>query len=269
MSILNLRRKQLIPITKNIDTLQSIEINPIDNCNRACGFCPRGHGYPNTKNKLEYHTCYAINQSLIDVDFKGRISFVGFGEPTLHKQLAEHISIVTKNVKAGWVEVNTNGDFIDREIVQKYIDSGLTHLTISMYDKDDSIKFKQITEGLDVTLTLRHCYDGLDTPVNRVEQYIDGSHLNKKHPCYLPFYKMMIDYNGDVLLCANDWSKTTILGNVNNEPIGDIWFSSKYKLYRQMLLNNHRSMSPCSKCDIDGTKIGESSFEHFRNIYNE
>lgn len=269
MSILNLRQAQTTPIVNDIDTLQSIEINPIDNCNRSCSFCPRGHGYPNTKNKLEKTTSLSINRSLVDIGYQGRIGFVGFGEPTLHKQLAEQISTVTNNVDAAWVEINTNGDFINRGIITNYIDNGLTHLTISMYDKNDSDKFYDMVDGLNVTLTLRHCYKGIDAPVNRVEQYIDSTHINKKHPCYLPFYKMMIDYNGDVLLCANDWNKTTVLGNVNESTIQDIWFSSNYKHYRRMLLNNQRSMSPCSKCDIDGTLLGEERFEYFRNLYNE
>ena len=51
-----------------------------------------------------------------------------------------------------------------------------------------------------------------------------------KQPCYFPFYKMMIDYNGDVLICSNDWKKEAPVGNISHESILDIWVGKILKV---------------------------------------
>ena len=32
--------------------------------------------------------------------------------------------------------------------------------------------------------------------------------------CYYPFYKLFVDWNGDVLFCSNDWGKEHVVGNL-------------------------------------------------------
>ena len=48
--------------------------------------------------------------------------------------------------------------------------------------------------------------------------------LEKKldHPCYYPSYTFFMDYNGDVLMCAHDWGKKRILGNLKKKSFLEI-----------------------------------------------
>ena len=79
-------------------------------------------------------------------------------------------------------------------------------------------------------------------------------------------FKIFIDYNGDCLLCSNDWAKK-IIGNAKKQSIYEIWINEKINAVRKKLLNNDRNESPCDKCDVDGllngtefSKLWESSF---------
>ena len=35
-----------------------------------------------------------------------------------------------------------------------------------------------------------------------------------KSSCYYPFYKVLIDHDGTLLMCSNDWKKAKPLGNI-------------------------------------------------------
>lgn len=265
MSILDHRQQQLeiVNLNSSIDCLQSIEINPIETCNRSCDFCPRSVGYPNQDLYLTQEVSVAINESLKEIQYKGRIGFVGFGEPLLHENLEQCISTVIDSVPAKWIEVNTNGDYLTQDRLTSLEKAGVTHCAISMYDYDATDDFTEIFKNSNIKPVFRHSYDFLENEVNRNDQYTSKERISLSKPCYIPFYKTMIDYNGDVLICANDWTKTAVMGNVLLTPLIDIWNNKIYKEYRKMHLSGNRHCGPCDKCNIDGTVIGEQYFNYF------
>ena len=56
-------------------------------------------------------------------------------------------------------------------------------------------------------------------------------------------------YNGDVILCLNDYNKKVILGNVNESSIKEIWNSDKYNKIREMFFNGEVTKIPvCNRC---------------------
>ena len=62
-----------------------------------------------------------------------------------------------------------------------------------------------------------------------------------KQPCYYPFYKILIDHDGDVLMCSNDWKKEKTMGNLSNDSLLTIWSNDKFIDLRKKLL---KSLSP-------------------------
>lgn len=260
-----------------LSTLRTVEINPIEICNRSCSFCPRSDNtiYPNRKFKIEKNVIEKIANDLKSFNYSGRIGFVGFGEPMLLKELNEYITIIKTVVDtAQWIEVNTNGDYLTRETARDLVKAGCTHITVSMYDKDDSIRFEEIVRDLPVKLTLRHQYDSTLSYniniVNRIDlSKKDSQILNIDKTCFLPFYKLFIDYNGDVLVCNNDWGRNSNLGNVLNQSVSDIWLSKQYNEYRKKLMIGHRyNCSPCNRCNIKGNTYGDQSVEIFRKTFS-
>lgn len=256
--------------TDVLSSLQTVEINSIDLCNRSCSFCPHSsvETYPNKKLKMSLDTITAIATQLSEFNYSNRVSFVGFGEPFLNKNLSIYIQTIKSfNPSIKWLEVNTNGDFITRNKVEDLANAGCTHLTISMYDYDITEKISELLYGVDIILTFKHLYNHETIAlVNRKEIVNDTIYLGLSRQCYVPFYKMFIDWNGDVLLCNNDWGRESIIDNINNRSIKDIWMGDTLFTYRKLLYEYNRSLVPCNKCNIHGTLYGRSSVDTLLNF---
>ena len=85
--------------------------------------------------------------------------------------------------------------------------------------------------------------------------------------CYYPSYQFLIEWNGDVFLCPQDWQRRQAMGNVMQEEIFDIWTSKIMKKYRTDLLNGKRINDPCKSCNAQGTLLGVNHAQKWREIY--
>lgn len=271
MNITDLRELQSQGVTDLNSTLRSVEINPTELCNRKCVFCPRVDPkiYKNQKKHIDPSLCKLIGQQLQDFNFTGRIGFVGFGEPLLHPNIVECIRQIRTCTTAKWIEINTNGDILTRELALELADAGCTNITISMYDSDQTEYFTNMLDNTGVQLVLRHHYDSAANynlkMINRINIVKKEQMLNRSEQCYMPFYKMFIDWNGDYLLCEQDWAKSTNKFNIGTTPIKEFWLD-KLNLFRSYLAQGRRQLYPCSLCDINGTLHGKSSFEKLKEI---
>jgi radical SAM protein with 4Fe4S-binding SPASM domain len=269
IDIRSLRSCQTQEVETIKDTLRTVELNVVEICNRVCSFCPRNleTGYPNSNFRMSLDVVERIVDSLVVYGFKNRISIVGFGEPFLYKELVNAVSIIKKKIPdLKWLEIITNGDFLDREILISLSNAGCNQLTVSMYDSDISSKIKELVGSLNISLTFKHCYeDNFELNlINRSDIFLKKESVNYTNKCYLPFYKMFIDHNGNVLTCNNDWNKTGIVGNIFNETLDEIWFGDKLNKYRKKLSKGLRKdLAPCKFCDITGTVFGEQSYNTF------
>ena len=62
---------------------------------------------------------------------------------------------------------------------------------------------------------------------------------------------LMVRYDGKVVLCHEDATSSTIMGDTNKQSLKSIWLSSSFKQYREKLITGDRlsAGSLCSKCD--------------------
>lgn len=69
--------------------------------------------------------------------------------------------------------------------------------------------------------------------------------------CFLPFFQMNVLFNGDVILCCNDWGRKSILGNVNEQSLIDIWNSQKVnRIRRNILRKKYEDIEACKGCSM-------------------
>jgi radical SAM protein with 4Fe4S-binding SPASM domain len=258
-----------------ISSLKSIEINPVEACTRKCSFCPRSNPklYPTTHAKISIETCKKIGEDLAEINYTGRVGFVGFGEPLLHNKLEDCIDVVRKNnPNLSFIEVITNGDLLSYSRIQSLYAAGCNLLVISMYDRDISKQIESLRGDIPIQIVYRHHYRSEDNYnlelVNRKEIAFDNTYLNIQSPCYIPFYKLFIDWNGDILTCQNDWNRTLSFGNVNLSSIKDIWTGDLYLNFKKTLAKGSRTIEPCNKCNVCGIKRGEREFNLFNKNFN-
>ena len=72
--------------------------------------------------------------------------------------------------------------------------------------------------------------------------------------CYYPSYStVLIDWNGDVFICPQDWQRRTTMGNIMLVNLFKIWTDKYVSKYRKNLIKGKRCNSPCTSCNAEGT----------------
>jgi len=265
----------------NIPIFSIIEFNIYGNCNRSCSFCPVSN--PNIYDKkhegISVELFDKILNDLYEINFQGKILFSAFSEPLLHKELETLISNAKEKLPSSRIEIVSNGDLLNSKKLKALFNSGLDTVSISMYDGKHQIEhfnFMMKESKLDssqVILRRRYFEDGnygitisnrsglINSNEFRDEAEESIVQLPLKNKCYYPFYMILVDYNGDVLLCPHDWSKKLKFGNLRDKNILDIWKSKVWNKLRNRLSNADRNFNPCKSCDVLGTVIGKESFD--------
>ena len=262
-----------------LDSILTVEINTTELCNRKC---PRfaAEVYPNRNLNMTVDTASKIATHLSDAGYGGRISFSGFSENLLNKKFSEIIYAMKSKLPDSLLECNTNGDFLKPKVIMDLYNAGLTMLYINLYDGPDQAEgFVSMMEEAGVSpnrYSLRAHYDLKDygLKLNNRSGVIDWIGFEdhdidelKGKPCYYPFYKLFIDWNGDALFCSNDWGKERIIGNLAKQSLYDVWMSDDMKGIRSNLKKGDRSQSPCNKCSVKGTLFGKPSFDLINKHY--
>jgi len=181
--------------------LLSVELNCTELCNRRCEFCPRYDGdvYPNQNLNMSVELADKIAQQLAAFNYKGKVSFSGYGENILNKQFCVIVKALRDKLSDNVIECNTNGDKLTKEMAVALYRNGLSNLYINFYDgMHQKEHFDEIVQDLpeDWYIYRKH-WDPDDFGMilnNRsgVMKWVEQD-PHPGRPCYYPSYKMMID----------------------------------------------------------------------------
>ena len=279
--VIELRRKQVgyDPNVEKIplNALRSITLNSTEMCNRKCHFCPRSDPkvYPNQKLHISEKTIRNFSKELNKIQYNGSVVWSGFGEPLMTKNY-EHLTKIIKdeNPQIKRQEINTNGDYLRPKRIEELYNAGIDYIIVSLYDGPKQLeKMQKLFENYDESMySFRISYynsDNFDNFSNRagaVKMNIEKNKSNRTNKCFWPFYKMVIDWDGGILLCCEDWfklSKGFNDFNINTHGIEEIWDSQFLNDYRKHLKVGDRSKSVCNKCNMNGEKVGGEFVEYY------
>lgn len=254
-----------------------IDINLTELCSRKCIFCPRvdDSKYPNQHLHMSEALIKKIADELENIEYKGSIVFAGFGEPMMHPEFIKLLSYF-KEIR---LEVVTNGDFLNIKNIKAMVENGIKTICVSMYDGPEQVdKFKNMFKDAGISDEYYLLRDRWHTKedefglklTNRagmVDVGIqDAVDINKA--CFYPHYSMTLDWNGDVLLCVQDWNKKVKLGNIYSQSLLEVWFGKTINKFRKTLGNCSRSLSPCINCNADGTLHGFNHIKYWKKNEN-
>ncbi len=270
----NLRRKSAyvdaVQMVGDVPLPSWIDLSLTELCNRsaghkrACTFCPRIDPafYPNQKLHMPLDLVRKIGDDLRGLGYAGTVVLCGFGEPLLHPHIVE----VVEALHGMRVEIVTNGDFLRPDKIRALSAAGCAFFVVSMYDGPAQIEtFKaRFAEAGCADYLLRDRWHteaddfGLKL-TNRAGTVAVGEQdaVEASRPCHYLAYQLTVDWNGDVLLCVQDWHKRVKFGNLAAQSIMDVWTSPAMHKRRMMLIDGRRAdCSPCSGCNTDGTLHG-------------
>lgn len=242
--------------------LVSIVVSPTDLCNRTCSFCPHSIDFPNNNKYMSLFLSDKLAAELQALKYDGVVSISGYGEPLLHPFIGQLIKTFTSR------KINTrlitNGDrILNGKISAEEIDSwNLFSIKIDCYDgEEDVYKINTILKDLK---TFKRISTGPQNITNRAG-YLFKEKINK--PCYQPLMKTIIDWDGSVYVCCEDWSKTHSFGSIVDKHFNHIWMSNELTIVRRQLMNGKRVFKSCINCNVkpEGTINEKESFVIWNN----
>ena len=256
-----------------------VELSLIDVCNRKCSFCPKSEELvaPDTYQSMTRSLIEKIHNELKEMKFTGAIALCGYGEPMLHKDINW---IVKKLSSVASVEIITNGDVLTSKKIQDLYLAGVSKVLISMYDGPEQIeKFETLTKKANVpkdTIILRDRWYNADSDfgvklTNRAGTMETGNQKPNDFysKCFYPTYQFLIDWNGDIFLCPQDWQRRVTMGNMMQENLFEIWTGKIITKFRKRLLDGKRDCSPCNKCNAEGTMLGKDHAKAWASLYSK
>ena len=279
---INLKRRSVI-VNDVLSTFKDkpipswIELSIIDVCNRTCSFCPKSDPKiaPDTHQRMQLSLINKLSNELREINYKGSVVLCGYGEPLLHKD----INIITKKLaEVSYVEIVTNGDPLTPKKIRELYVNNANKLLISMYDGKHQIdKFNKMAKDSGVPddfVILRDRWHGSDKDyglklTNRTGTISigDQEEIGKYTKCFYPSYQFLIDWNGDIFLCPQDWQRRITMGNMMQEHIFEIWDGKIMNKYRKDLINGKRNNNPCKVCNAEGTLLGIKHAKKWKEIY--
>jgi len=254
-----------------------IELSIIDVCNRSCSFCPKSDPKvaPDTYQRMSLSLIDKLCNELREIKYKGSVVLCGYGEPMLHKE----INIICKKLsQVAFVEVVTNGDTLTSKAIHNLYANNVNKLLISMYDGDHQIeKFNKMKEKAkvpeDFVILRDRWYTSSKDFGLKLTNRTGTINIGKQEEigtftkCFYPSYQFLIDWNGDIFLCPQDWQRRVTMGNMMQEHIFDIWDGKIMNQYRKDLINGNRVKSPCTMCNAEGTILGKKHANAWKQIY--
>lgn len=159
-----------------------------------------------------------------------------------------------------WIKVSTNGSRID-----KYYDlyKQLDNVNFSVYDEskigfeEAKIRYPEIRVSDRTTdkvmanpkefriLNNR----GGSVPDENINRNAYKGHKHWGKICHKPFNMIYVNWDGDYVLCCNDWRKTDHFSNIHDVSMKEFWNTDEgLKEYRTELMNGRRTKNPCSTC---------------------
>ena len=256
-----------------------VDINPTELCNRKCEFCPRKDpaDYPNQNLNMDVRLAQKIADELREYDYKGGLMLCGYGEPLLNNNITELVGVFGKDIHT---ELATNGDKLCTSLVNELLSAGLDVILVSMYDGPYQVDyFEEMFAKVGLKkerYVLRDRWYGVEEDygvklTNRAGTVKEGNQeiIDEKRPCYYLHYSLQIDWNGDAVLCTQDYNKKIKFGNVYAQSLMDIWKSRNINKFRKVLGRGYRTMYPCNRCNVNGTLHGKNHAQIWDEIYKE
>ena len=111
----------------------------------------------------------------------------------------------------------------------------------------------QLDQGIDeFVLKSFTTWDGSAQEINDFSSFlVDNEERRGKHnrpACNLPWRKMTVTWDGDVVPCCYDYNKKFVLGNIREQSLEEIWNGPMMQALRQEFNSNHVTNALCKNC---------------------
>lgn len=233
---------------------QQVLIETRTDCNNHCPFCP--HHFNNKQLGVMTWECYKhIIDDLVAMGYNGRVALMVSNEPLLESRLCEMIKYAKQKSPRLFLDITTNGRLLTLQMVDKLFAIGLDNININDYRGDRDIYPDRLSANLleianaysnnpKITIQKRRLDESWPNYGGNIPQLLDESYGF----CNFPFRKLVISYDGNVVVCCDDFMNQTSFGNVMDCTLIECWNNEDFNKYRHALLKDNR-IGLCAKCN--------------------
>jgi len=269
---------------KHYDFPKRVEIELSSKCNLSCTYCPRRF-INNLDGFIEYSLFEQIINEISEYP-ETILVLHRRGESMLHPQFVNFLNLIKE--KFNNVQLATNGTLLDREkaeaIIQTVSFLSFSIDTPSLFKQTRiNAKYDMVEKNILNFLALNKAYGSpVKTQVSKVltnesnesdkhlfyeiwSEKVDRVRIYEQHSeegkfgslkkkrsnrktCTMPFYELVICYDGKIARCNHDWDGDE-MGNIYNTTIYDVWHSEKYEKLRSQQASLEIFDSVCLSCD--------------------
>lgn len=227
------------------------------------------------------HIEIVSNASLLTKEFGRKIVEAGLDRIRISIEAVDEQGYFDiAGVKLNWDEFLENLEFFYKnkgncEVYIKTVDAAVN-------TEEKISKFYSTFENICDKISIEHVipiwagYDKInhDFDINSSEG-LHGDRIREVKICPFPFYSFVVNPDGEVTVCCNDWKRGITIGNVIEESLYSIWNGNKYHNFLKGMLEKGRkdNHSTCATCvypcydavdDID--EYAESLLEKYTRL---
>ena len=235
----------------------SIAIETTTYCNLRCEFCPNSkynRGLEKNKKLMNLNLFKKIINELSEIDYRGQILLHFYGEPLTDERLSDLVKYTKRKLPKAFIQINTNGSLLTISLYEELRKSGVNRFFVTQYTKTLLPPIKKLIEYLrkrpkkENILEYRKLGEDLGLSNRGGEIEVKNVVDYEKPICTYPNTAVHVDYQGNVVLCCNDYHRSIIFGNLKNEKLLDIWNKPHYKNLRKELRKGIFKLPICKKC---------------------
>ncbi len=272
-------------------------------CNRSCSYCPvSSDNYRKAQIQMQDLIFNKIIQELKSISYASTVALNLYNEPLADEKIYLRVKQVRENLPNAFLMFNSNGDYLNKNKLNKLNDAGLNAIFVTLhpspkkiYDVNDREKcfhklFKKLGIShyeIDKSLKDGNIESNVDWNGMRVRVMANDwarygnsragtvEFLNTEEtrttPCVRPLREFTISHDGDVFPCCQFYpesSKKYLVENVSSQTIFEIYASNTLAMWRKDLFTFGEKQSPCDKCrDADNAKVESAEFR--QSIINQ
>ncbi len=229
--------------------LDVVEVGVSKTCNLSCPYCPNTF----VKGEIQDHIMQiplfkSIVANLRRINFQGRFTFHRYNEP-LKVPVEDYIKIVKKDLPEASAELSTNGILLNAARLKSLNAAGVDKIIVTQHTPKGFIdRLRLIPDELLEKVSVK--YGSELQLINRGGALGKAEVGSNNKPCYYVKSSLVVNSDGIVPLCCDDYYSTVILGDLKHESIEEVWNKPLFVSLRQKLISGDRhSVEICKNCD--------------------
>ena len=283
--------------------VRNITLELFDYCNRKCTYCPVSLVDRRSQMQLMPDAQFdKIVADLAAVDFDQSICLNLYNEPLAHERTFTAARQLTEALPKARVWLNTNGDYLNAEVLERIADAGIERVVITLHlaagaaydDKRQLSRLSKISArtGLifnmtrfrpDIDFRAEARFKKVDVTLKSVDYSGYGvnrggamEHIpverERTTPCNRPFHDMTIAWNGNVYPCCQfmdglEDHEAFIIGNVTDaSSLYALYCSAAMASFRRDTFGYGSKQAPCNTCADQDKCRGEEDKRHRQEI---